>query len=140
MQCVRSSGRRGLHTSSCMWAGSPGSCTLRDLVGRLGAHLPFAFPVLLLAIAALAERAEPVSQSVIEEASTSILGRGVVFRRYPMRWTTVVALTLFNPFYTWVYPRNVGDRLHVTFEIWWLAFTAFTFFLLPRLLRTTQRL
>jgi hypothetical protein len=107
--------------------------------GSPALYLPFAFPVVLLAIAALAERAEPVSQ-VVEEESTSILGRGLVFRRYPMQWTTVVGFTLITPFYTWVYPRDVGERLRVTFDIWWLAFAAFTFFLLPRLLRTTQRL
>jgi hypothetical protein len=47
-----------------------------------------------------------------------------------------VALTMITPFYTWVYPGDVGiPRLRLAFEIWWLAFAAFTGLLLPRLLK-----
>jgi hypothetical protein len=103
--------------------------------------LPFALPVILVAIAALVARAEAGSESDGPQESTSMVGRTfLTIRREPRRATTVLAFTLITPFSAWVYPRDAGgSRVRVMFQFWWLVLAAFTGLVLPRLLRMTHR-
>jgi hypothetical protein len=108
--------------------------------GWAALSLPFAFPVILVAIGALASRTDADAESGRKSGSTSLVGGGVAgIRREPMRWTTGVAWTMMNPFFVWVYPADTGiSSIRLVFVGWWLACAAFTGLLLPRLMKVTR--
>jgi 1,4-dihydroxy-2-naphthoate octaprenyltransferase len=102
-------------------------------------YLPFAFPVTLVALAVLLASAEADSEADNRQLPITPLIRADSVGRPTWSWTTYVALTLIAPFNLWLYPAGMGaPRLRLFFEIWWLAVTAFTALILPRLLRTTR--
>ena len=107
------------------------------LVESPAIYLPLAFPVILVAIAAFAARAEARLGSAGPQQSISLAG-GTFLTTYRerQRATTVFAWTLINPILYWVYPRDAeGSRPDVVFFIGCVALGAFTGLVLPRLLR-----
>jgi hypothetical protein len=103
--------------------------------------LPFAFPVILVAIAGLAAHAEADEPPRQEPAAVSLLGRAVGrIQREPWRSTTWVAIIMANPpLFVWMFPPDRGfASIRLIFTGWWLASAAFTGFVLPRILDSSR--
>ncbi len=103
--------------------------------------LPFVFPVTLVTIGAVASRiSRKTEANLLKSGTASLMCGGLAgIRRQPMRWTTGVAWTMMNPFFTWIFPANTGiPLLRLIFVAWWLACAAFTGILLPRLIKVSR--
>lgn len=115
------------------------SLTRTSSYGWAALSLPFAFPVALVGAGLLAAQHGAKVESRREPGERSPLGgHAAVIRREPMRWTTAVAWTMMTPFFAWIFPRDTPPFLRLIFVGWWLACTAFTGFLLPRLMKVTR--
>lgn len=111
----------------------------RAAAGWATVSLASAFPVVLVAVAALLSRHE--ARTVARpEPRTSILDRPIIghIRLAPPRWTTTAALSMVSctAYYVWVFPAEAGS-IRLMFVAWCWAIAAFTGLVLPRLLRGT---
>lgn len=107
-------------------------------LGWAALALPFAFPVILLAIGARAAGADAGARQT--SAALSPLGRlQIGIRRSLPRPTTLLAWTMIAPLFAWMFPADTGvPWIRLIFAGWWLACAAFAGLILPRL-RTPLR-
>jgi hypothetical protein len=98
--------------------------------------LPFALPVILVAIGALAAQAEEYAPPRPEAASPSLLGRSVgPIVRDPPRASSVVAWSIVTAFSSWIFPADVRiPGLHQFVLVWWGACAVFSWLVLPALI------
>jgi hypothetical protein len=102
--------------------------------------LPFVLPVTLVAIGALAAQVEQHTPPQQEAPSLSLLGRsvgGIV--RDPPRPTSLVAWSIVTTFSTWIFPADIRiPGIHQFVLVWWAACAAFSWLVLPALLRSNS--
>ena len=98
--------------------------------------LPFAFPVILVAIGALAVQAEAYAPPRHEAASLSLLGRSIgPIVRDPPRPSSMVAWSIVTTFSTWIFPADLRiPGIHQFVLVWWAACAAFSWLVLPALI------
>jgi hypothetical protein len=111
----------------------------RPHVGWAMLWLPFAMPLLLVGIAAMAARIPPPQGEARRELT--LTGREVMkFPPVPPRPTTLMAWGMIHPFYTRIFPDYVGvpDIRGVFLLLWW-GCAAFIGLGIPRLVRNASR-
>ena len=102
--------------------------------------LPFVFPVILVAIGALAAQAEDHAPPRPEAPSLSLLGRSVgEIVREPPRPSSLVAWSIVTTFSTWIFPADIRiPGIHQFVLVWWAACAAFSWLVLPGLLASSR--
>jgi hypothetical protein len=98
--------------------------------------LPFALPVILVAIGALAAKVEGREPPRPQTPSLSLLGRsvgGIV--RDPPRPSSLVAWSIVTTFSSWIFPADVRiPGIHQFILVWWGACAVFSWLVLPALI------
>ena len=102
--------------------------------------LPFALPVILVAIGAVAAQIEEHTARP-EAPSLSLLRRsvgGIV--RDPPRASSLVAWSIVTTFSTWILPADVRiPGIHQFVVVWWAACAGFSWLVLPALIGANLR-
>jgi hypothetical protein len=102
--------------------------------------LPFALPVVLVAIGALAAQVEEHAPPSPAAPSFSLLSRGVgPIVRDPPRPSSLVAWSIVTTFSTWIFPADVRiPGLHQFVLVWWGACAVFSWLVLPALIASSS--
>jgi len=108
----------------------------RPHVGWAMLWLPFALPLVLVAIAAIAAHVVPDARGE-SRRELSLTGKEVVkFSPVPPRPTTLMAWGMIHPFYTRMFPDYVGvPNIRGVFLLLWWGCALFIGLAIPRLVR-----
>lgn len=102
--------------------------------GSAALWLPFAFPPLLVWIAALADRAEAQEPSPSSTAQVSVVTGEPTIRRSPTRTIRIASFAmLMTPFTRWVLPEDASPAVRLAFLVVILLCAGVTGYVIPRL-------
>jgi len=94
--------------------------------------LPFALPAILLVILAIAAHAEE-QEPLREQEHTPLLGKAFGRIAPPLRTYPIVAVSMANPMYSWMYPASVSSQLRSVFDAWWVTCALLAWIVVPRI-------
>jgi hypothetical protein len=103
--------------------------------------LPFALPVILVAIGAVGAQIEEHAPPRPDAPSLSLLGRSVgPIVRDPPRPSSLVAWSIVTTCSTWIFPADVRiPGIHQFVLVWWGACAGFSWLVLPALISSNAR-
>ena len=94
---------------------------------------PFAWPLILVAIAVMADRAEAHEPPPPPLGPVSVVTGLPTLPRYRPRTISAVGLTTITPLTRWVFPENTPPVFHASLILLMLGCAAFMTYVIPKL-------